>query len=428
MKKVFLSILALLTVLNLFAQTEPNNYKIAVSRFTKFYNSDQPDSIYKTFGTEMKTALTFDQFKATTTQLKSQLGYLTETTLTSFNAPVAVYKADFKNAALGLSLSLNKDNQIIGLLLQPLKPAISASTATPQDPSIIESPISLKTFEGTIHGTLTMPKNASGKIPVVLIIAGSGPTDRDGNSSKLNTNTYKLLATALAKSGIASVRYDKRLIGESKSSTKESELKIEDYMEDAVGLVNMLHDDQRFSKVIIFGHSEGSLIGMLAAYDQPVKGFISAAGAGDPAEKILLEQMKSQPSYISDGFKRILDSLRRGKLTPTVDPALYFIARPSIQVYLMSWCRYNPQKEIKKIKIPVLILQGTNDIQITVANAEKLKKAKSDATLDIITGMSHILKEAPADRQQNMATYNKPDLPLKPEMVTAVIDFINKIP
>ena len=199
-------------------------------------------------------------------------------------------------------------------------------------------------------------------------------------------------------------------------------------MEDAVSLINMLNDDQRFSKVIIFGHSEGSLIGMLAANGQPAKGFISAAGAGEPAEKILLEQMKSQPSYISDGFKKILDSLRKGKTTPNVDPALYFIARPSVQPYLMSWCRYNPQREIKKLKVPVLILQGTTDMQITVADAEKLKKAKSDATLVVINGMSHILKEGPPDRTGNLATYKEPDLPLKPELVKAVVDFINRIP
>ncbi|WP_432329206.1 hypothetical protein ACRQ5D_13440 [Mucilaginibacter sp. P25] len=165
---------------------------------------------------------------------------------------------------------------------------------------------------------------------------------------------------------------------------------------------------------------------MMASLDEPIKGFISVAGAGDSADKILTEQMKSQPAFISDGFNRMLDSLKRGKTTDNIDPALYFIARPSIQKYLMSWFRYNPQREIRKVKAPVLIIQGTTDLQVTVGDAEKLKKAKSDAILDIIPNMNHVLKEAPADKEKNKATYNEPDLPLKPEFVTAITNFVLK--
>jgi len=286
----------------------------------------------------------------------------------------------------------------------------------------------LKTFSGSISGTLAMPKNAADKIPVVLIIAGSGPTDRDGNSPKLGlaSNAYKMIANELGKNGFASLRYDKRLVGQSVSSTKENELRFEDYVDDAVGLINMLNDDQRFSKIIILGHSEGSLVGMMAANGQPVKAFISVAGAGDSADKIMTEQMKSKGALISDGFNRMLDSLKRGKTTDNIDPSLYPYARPSIQKYLMSWFRYNPIREIKKIKIPILILQGTTDLQVTVSDAEKLKKAKSDAILDIIPGMNHIMKDAPADRDKNIATYNEPELPLKSEFVKALISFLNK--
>ena len=420
------------------AQTEPANYAAALSKFTTFYNKNQPDSIYKMFGPEMVTALTRDNFTTTTTQLKSQLGMLTQTTFTSYAPPIAYYKATFQNAALGLSISLNKQNQIIGLLLKPLQPAGDNSKVdvptgtvrtTPIDPSLAESPIVLKTLSGAIHGTVTMPKNATGKIPVVLIIAGSGPTDRNGNSPKLDleTNAYKDIAEALGKSGIASVRYDKRMVGESETHNKEADLRFDDYVDDAVGLVEMLSQDDRFSKVIVLGHSEGSLVGMLACYDQPVKAYISVAGAGDSADKILTEQMKSKSQFMQDGFKTLLDSLRKGKTIDNIDPALYFIARPSIQRYLMSWCKYNPPRMLKRLKIPVMIIQGTTDLQVTVSDAEKLKKGKSDATMLIIPGMNHILKDAPADRDQNLATYNKPDLPLKAELMPGIISFINGI-
>jgi pimeloyl-ACP methyl ester carboxylesterase len=304
-----------------------------------------------------------------------------------------------------------------------------ATTSSGIEPSLIETPVSLKTLSGTISGSLVMPKSVTGKIPVVLIIGDSGPTDRNGNNPKagINANTYKLLANALGQNGIASLRYDKRLVGQSVSTTKESQLRIDDYSDDAVGLINMLNDDQRFSKIILFGHGEGSLVGMIAIVDEPVKAFISAEGAGDQADKLLLEQMKEKPKFVADEFKTILDSLRKGKTTDNVDPSLYYIARPSLQNFLMSWCRCVPIKGIKRIKDPVLIIQGSTDLQITVQNAEKLKKAKSDASLLVIKDMNHILKEAPADPEKNAATFDKPDLPLKPELITGVVDFINKL-
>lgn len=440
MRRLLLSISFILFALAAFAQTEPAAYTSAVAKFKKFYNTNQPDSIYKMFGPEMKAALTQADFKNTTAQLIAQLGDLQQTTFTSYSAPTAVYKAAFKKGTVDLSIALNGTNQIVGLLLRPSATPQAATAATaaatpnepaPTDPAVTEEPVTLKIMAGTLSGTLALPKKASGKVPVVLIIAGSGPTDRDGNDLQLglNTNAYRMLSIALAKNGIASLRYDKRMVGKSVVVTKEKDLRIDDYVEDADQLINLLKDDQRFSKIIIFGHSEGSLIGMLAISnsENPVQGFISAAGAGEQADKILTEQMKSRPQYQQDAFKTMLDTLKKGKIYDQVDPAIYDIARPSVQRYLMSWCRFIPQKEIKKVKCPTLILQGTTDIQVGVDNADKLKKAKSDAQEDVIPGMNHILKDAPADKPANIATYKDPNLPLKPELVTAVVDFINKL-
>ena len=200
------------------------------------------------------------------------------------------------------------------------------------------------------------------------------------------------------------------------------------HVDDAVGLIQMLTDDQRFSKVIVLGHSEGALIGMLACRDQPVKAYISVAGAGDRADKIITDQLKSQPQFIQDGFKTLTDSLKKGKTIDNIDPALYFIARPSIQKYLLSWFRYEPTKVIKIVKVPTLIIQGNTDLQVKVTDADRLKKGKSDATEIIIPNMNHVLKDAPADKDQNMATYSKPDLPLKAELVPDIVAFINKSP
>ncbi|PTQ94075.1 hypothetical protein C8P68_107138 [Mucilaginibacter yixingensis] len=425
MKRFIIVFILVFSISASYAQTEPVNYKATINQFKTFYNSNKPDSIYKHLGPEMRKELSEADFKSTSGQLKAQLGPLMETTFQEMSGTVATYNAVFEKGSLVLRLQLNKDNQIAGLLMQPVA---NKPVALADDPSLIETPVSQKILSGSISGTLTMPKNANGKIPVVLIIAGSGPTDRDGNNGNtIHANTYKMLATALGKSGIASLRYDKRMVGKSISSIKEKELHFDDYIDDAIALINLLHDDQRFSKVIVLGHSEGSLVGMIAAFDQPVNAFISVSGTAQTADKIITEQLKNSPDYSRNGMRSILDSLRKGKFTDQVDPSLYALARPSVQPYLLSWMFRDPARELHKLKIPVLVLQGTSDLQVPTTDAEKLKKAKSDAVLTIIPNMNYVLKDAPVDRDKNMETYSDPALPLKPELVTAITGFIEKL-
>lgn len=445
MKKVLVFLALLLVACPAMAQTEQPNYKTAISKFKKYYNASQPDSIFGMFSPDVKASLPLEKTRDLVTQMHTQIGELKATTFTGYFSSAGMYKADYEKATLMINLSLNGLNQVDGLYfkeykndqatankLSDVKTAVAAASQTPiNDPSLTESAITLNTLAGTLSGTLTMPKNVSGKIPVVLIIPGSGPIDRDGNStSGSHPDTYKLIAAALGKAGIASLRYDKRGVGQSKTSAKEADTKFTDMTDDANELAGMLKEDSRFSKLIVLGHSEGSLAGMLmiASTEIPINGFISAAGAGDPGDMLLTEQLKrSAPPSVQTEFKRIVDSLRKGKTTDRVDPALYSIMRPSIQKYMMNWMAFDPQRVIKRVKVPILIIQGTTDMQISVAQAEKLKKAKSEATLKIIEGMSHILKDGPPDREQNLETYNKPDLPLKPEFVTTIINFINTV-
>jgi pimeloyl-ACP methyl ester carboxylesterase len=426
MKKVSFILLGICFATVIFAQAEPPKYINISAKFRKWYNAGLPDSISTDFSPELRAQLPTQTFKTTTLQLKEQLGELMQTEFVNYNSPLAIYKATFKNGVFMLNLSLNSRYQITGLLLSPYQePKAEAKL----DPSLTESAVLLKTLSGTIAGTLTTPQDIIGKIPVVLIIAGSGPVDRNGNSPKLNllTNTYKLIAEVLGKENIASLRYDKRMVGQSAAGQKEDNLRFDDYVDDAIGMINLLKEDQRFSKVIVLGHSEGSLVGMLAAASTSgsTNAFISVAGAGRRADVVMKEQLKSQPAYISEGFGRILDSLAAGKIQKNVNSSLYFLARPSIQNYLMSWCRFEPDKEIKNVKVPTLIVQGNTDLQVTTTDATNLKK--SGSTLVIINNMNHVLKEAPSDREKNMATYVKPDLPLKAEFVTTMLDFIKKL-
>ncbi len=288
-----------------------------------------------------------------------------------------------------------------------------------------ETPIVLHTGSGQIFGTLTTPKTFS-KIPVTLIIAGSGPTDRDCNSSMMKCDAYKKLAFELAENGIASVRYDKRGIGESRAAMKsEAELRFDDYVNDAKEWVQLLKQDKRFSKVIVIGHSEGSLIGMMAASlaDQ----FISIAGAGQSADKIIKKQLGNLPKEMQDISYSILDSLSKGKKVESVNPMLLALFRPSVQSYMISWFRYDPQLELAKLTIPVLLIQGTNDIQVTTEDASRLLKANPKSQMSLIDKMNHIFRTVEGDKLANIATYSNPALPLADGFVKIITVFISKI-
>lgn len=287
-------------------------------------------------------------------------------------------------------------------------------------------PITLETETGKIEGTLLSPSVAK-KIPVVLIIAGSGPTDRNGNNPMMTNNSLKMLAEGLYEKGIAVVRYDKRGIAESKDAgLQESDLRFESYVNDAEEWVDRLKKDNRFSEIHMLGHSEGSLIGMIAAQKGEVKKFISIAGVGTPAGEILREQLKAQPPMVLQMALPYIERMERGETDDDVPQMLYSLFRPSVQPYLISWFRYDPQKEIAKLDKPILIIQGTTDIQVTAADAEKLANANKQAKLHIIEGMNHIMKEAEIDRQKNLQTYSMPALPLKAGLIDIIAGFIHQ--
>lgn len=292
-----------------------------------------------------------------------------------------------------------------------------------------EQPISLDAGGGTLAGTLHLPAGA-GKAPVVLIIAGSGPTDRDGNNPAFPgpNNSLKLLAEALGRAGFASVRYDKRGIGASRAGAPdESALRFDTYVEDATAWIAKLKADPRFGPVAVIGHSEGALIGMLAAERAGAAAYVSLAGVAEGPGAILRKQLagKLPPALAADN-ERILASLEQGKPAAEVPPALAALYRPSIQPYLISWMAYVPSRRIAALRMPVLIVQGTTDIQVGVEQAEALKAARPDAGLAVIPGMNHVLKEVPADPQRQMASYGDPALPLHPQLAGALTGFLRQ--
>ncbi len=307
---------------------------------------------------------------------------------------------------------------IIAIMLWTVACAVNAGHS--------ETAVQLETKTGTLSGSLLVP-DATDSIPVALLIAGSGPTDRDGNNPSMKNNSLKMLAGVLCNHGIASLRYDKRGILKSrKAGLKETDLRFEHYVSDATDWIRQLNKDKRFSEVVVIGHSEGSLIGMIAAQDGGVAKFVSVAGPGKSADKLLKEQLQSQPEEVQKVAFHIIDNLVQGKTVKDVQPMYHTLFRPSFQPYLISWFNYDPAEEIAKLDIPVLIVQGTTDIQVSEKDARILAKANPRSTLRIIEGMNHVLKKVEADRMKNLATYNQPTRPIMPELVTAITSFIKK--
>ena len=285
----------------------------------------------------------------------------------------------------------------------------------------------LTTSTGDLAGTLIIP--SKGKIfKLVVIQAGSGATDRNGNSGNaLKANCYRLIAEDLSKRNIATLLTDKRGIAKSTRALKsEANLRFDDYADDLASWISFIKKDKRISKIFIAGHSEGSLVGMLAAQKEKVNGYISIAGAGESIDKIITWQYAQQLPKAAVVVDSLFTRMKNKQKIDTVPPYLLSIFRPSVQPYILSWMLHDPCVEIKKLTIPILILQGTTDIQVEVKEAEMLKACKPTAMLKIITGMNHILKEAPSDRNKNIATYTNETLPIMPGLVDLISEFINK--
>jgi len=288
----------------------------------------------------------------------------------------------------------------------------------------VEDTVRVQIENGILEGSLLVP-DLDRITPVALIIAGSGPTDRDGNNVAMKNNSLKMLAEGLYKKGIASLRYDKRGIGKSSlENTEEKDVRFEDFVNDAREWLKFLDNDQRFGEITVIGHSEGSLIGMLISQDPVVDKYVSVAGAGRPAGDVIREQLAAQPPMVLEMSLPIIEDLEKGNTVDSVPLMLFSLFRPSVQPYVISWFKYDPAREIAKLNKPALIIQGTTDIQVAVSEAKILSESNPAARLEILEGMNHILKEAEKDRMKNISTYSKPDLPLKEGLVDKIASFI----
>lgn len=302
--------------------------------------------------------------------------------------------------------------------------SVNLLAQTPSAQVPVETRIKIDAGELQLGASLLVPPTQN-KVPVVLIVAGSGATDRDGNNIKmgLHTDSYKLLADSLARYGIASLRYDKRGVGESKMTVPSGRPRLyDDEVQDAVRCAQYLQKDSRFSILVVAGHSQGALTGLLAIGNADK--YISLAGIGKRGSESIREQLRNQPPMVVENANRILDSLVAGHDVHNVPAYLNSLFAPSQQPYTKSWFRYDPATEISKLKIPSLIIQGTNDFQIPVEDAQRLAAHCPAARLIVIKNMNHLFRIITGPLQENQQSYSQPGLPLSAELVREVAGFV----
>ncbi|HKK13019.1 MAG TPA: alpha/beta hydrolase [Flavobacteriaceae bacterium] len=279
--------------------------------------------------------------------------------------------------------------------------------------------ISINNF---VDGTLLTP-NSKKKPILAILIAGSGPTDRNGNQNFLKNNALKKLAKSLSNHGIATFRYDKRVVKQIVTGNIDKNTTFDDFVTDATSVIEYFKETNAYSKIYVIGHGQGSLVGMLAGKGR-IDGFVSLAGAGQSIDKVIIEQVqKTAPQYTEDA-KRVFGIMRSGKTTSDYPPVLYSLFNIEIQPFMMNWMEYDPKEVIKSLNVPILIINGTKDLRVSVEESKMLKEAAPEADLKIIDKMNHVLFIIEGDNLDNAKSYNESARNISQELVSDILEFI----
>jgi len=316
---------------------------------------------------------------------------------------------------------------VLGALALTPWQTVRAQADTVPPAGVVERAYTFQSGGLELAGTLTLPGDVE-RPPIAVIIAGSGPTDRNGNQGvRLRTNTYALLAWGLAQHGIASLRYDKRVLPATKGSITLPDLTFADFVADADAAANAVRAD--YAKLVLIGHSEGGNIAIDAtAKGLAVDGLVLISTPGRDMTALLHEQLARQvPPETLVQFDSALARYLRGEDPGELPAGLRPLVAPVNRKFMQGWAALDPAAELATVTAPVLIVQGDKDIQVRARDAEALKAAKPDATLFIVPGATHTLKAA-ADTLlgSQVGGYTDPTLPLVAGVVDSIAAFIKR--
>lgn len=307
---------------------------------------------------------------------------------------------------------------------------------------LIEEDLTASGPIGSLTGTLTLPADGaplSTDLPVFLIVPGSGPTDRDGNSPLgITAAPYRLLAEALAEQGYPSVRIDKRgMFGSAGAISDPNTVTIAAYGDDLLAWIDAIQErlpakeDARC--VIPIGHSEGGLVAAAAMARLPdACGLILIASVGRTLDEVIREQLRANPANAPflEEADAALATLRRGERVDAeaMSAALRTLFAPEVQGFLIDALSYDPIELAAQVEVPMLVVQGTRDLQVSIADARVLAEAAPNATLALVPDVNHVLKIVSSDDPSaNLETYANQNLPIAPDVVDAVMQFVATI-
>jgi uncharacterized protein len=349
--------------------------------------------------------------------LLDQLGALQRVEFVGPQNGAEIYRATFANGSTLWAIALSFGGKIAVLSFRPEPPgAAQARDPNGEDVSV-----------AGLSGTLRKPAGVE-RPPVVLVVAGSGPTDRDGNQPGHAPGELRQIAEGLAERGIASLRYDKRAIGRSPvpAGFREQDLQLDNFVDDAAAWLAWLEQRPELGPKFVAGHSEGGLIAILLAKRVPLAGIVLLATPGRRVGETTREQLRAAglPPALLDEALTIISALERGESVPNVSAPLLPLLRPSVQPFMRSLLALDPAGELARLRVPVLVVQGGHDLQISDADADALLRARPDATAFRVPEMNHVLKLAPRERAAQQRAYSDPAIPLAPGLVEAMVGFI----
>jgi len=317
--------------------------------------------------------------------------------------------------------------RVLHILARILCVAFAALTLSAQAHVVTLEEVSLDLPDGA--GVLT---GTHARVPdadtVVLLVAGSGPTDRDGNQPHLRNDSLRQVAEGLASLGVSTLRYDKRGSGHSVvRDFREEDVQLQTYAEDVERWVAHLREHGHYKRIGILGHSEGGLVSSLVAEKLALKFVILLEAPGRPMDEVLRAQLaRKLPEDQARSAASIIDSLKSGQRVAEVPDTLRGVFRPSVQPYWISMFAQRPADLVARLTMPLLILQGSQDLQVEIDDAALLSAARPSASACLVKGMNHVLKDVEKPADQNKA-YTDPSLPLSKEVMQDIALFLKTL-
>tara|TARA_R110002073_G_scaffold15953_2_gene62097 strand:+ start:26823 stop:27746 length:924 start_codon:yes stop_codon:yes gene_type:complete len=285
---------------------------------------------------------------------------------------------------------------------------------------ILEKDILIKNNQIELPGTLSYTKSSE---KLIIWIHGSGNVDRNGNQgAQAKANYIKQFRDEINKNDIAFFSYDKRT-SNPKNVAFLKGIILDDFADDAKKVIEHFKKESQFKEIILIGHSQGSLVAILAS--KGVHKYISLAGPSETIDKTLTKQIMAQSTEYGKMTESYFKELKETGDVKNVDPnLLQFFAKPNLP-FFRNWMSYNPTKEINKLKIPTLIINGTKDIQVSIEDAKALNVANNTSEIKIIENMNHVLKHIEKD-SDNMNSYYSPDFKISSELVKIITEFVKR--